>query len=376
MISPDSIEADYFLRHPPTQPKRQIVEYVGLEGFLVPKCFETLEAAKDELSTNQVFVRSEHAQDYDGASGLMDSVALDEIEDSARRFRMSHQEYVEKYVCNTQGLARLASADFLSEHDEIGSIEPGSVSYWEKINTKANIIVGSDPARHNTCHILYGSTSSRLYSLYRFDDNTFDVHMLQGTSPDEMLLGQVAHTFRDITTLRRFDQRHSYYAEFVQDQNDDIYFVQMHRGQDTQSPDFSLSLNDYGADWAVADFVVGSTAPEGIRVPLQRHAFILDIQVPPEQLRQYRHRFVYSALGRLVREYCALNSDTYVFGARKSDNLAEATGGHVNRTALFRPRLSLMLPQEERRAMTPEESVLVDIVSDGHRAVFRINKPS
>lgn len=65
---------DYFLAHRPLQPKREVADYVESEGILVPERFAGLEEA---LGSRKPFVaRSEHPQDYDGASGIFSSLLI------------------------------------------------------------------------------------------------------------------------------------------------------------------------------------------------------------------------------------------------------------------------------------------------------------
>ena len=63
--------ADYYLQNPPQQPKREIAEYVESQGILVPRRFANLQEAR--ASGLPLIARSEHPQDYAGASGIVES---------------------------------------------------------------------------------------------------------------------------------------------------------------------------------------------------------------------------------------------------------------------------------------------------------------
>lgn len=63
---------DKFLEKPPKQPKKTIVEYMGGGENI----FSNFNEAKKYLESNpnaEIIVRSEHPQEYDGASGLLKS---------------------------------------------------------------------------------------------------------------------------------------------------------------------------------------------------------------------------------------------------------------------------------------------------------------
>src|SRR5665811_876042 len=58
-------------------PKQEISDYVESQGFLVPRRFDTLDEALDVVRAGgEIILRSEHPDDYDGPSGLMDSYRL------------------------------------------------------------------------------------------------------------------------------------------------------------------------------------------------------------------------------------------------------------------------------------------------------------
>lgn len=70
---------DQFLENPPKHPKREIADYVEQNGILVPERFQGLEQALDYVkSGGEVIVRSEHPQEYNGASGLLISYSINQ----------------------------------------------------------------------------------------------------------------------------------------------------------------------------------------------------------------------------------------------------------------------------------------------------------
>ncbi|MBS3095869.1 hypothetical protein J4480_00345 [Candidatus Woesearchaeota archaeon] len=71
---------DYYIQNPERlqgQPKRTIADYVEQNGVLVPRRFDSLAEARK--SKKAILLRSEHPQDYDGISGLLDSFQLSNI---------------------------------------------------------------------------------------------------------------------------------------------------------------------------------------------------------------------------------------------------------------------------------------------------------
>ncbi len=71
---------DYYLKNPNKlmgQPKRTIADYVESQGILVPRRFENLKEARK--SHKAILLRSEHTQEYDGVSGLLDSMGLSDL---------------------------------------------------------------------------------------------------------------------------------------------------------------------------------------------------------------------------------------------------------------------------------------------------------
>ena len=68
---------DHYINNPEElkgQPKRTIADYVEQNGILVPKRFDSLAEAR--RFDGEVLLRSEHTQDYDGASGMLRSFVL------------------------------------------------------------------------------------------------------------------------------------------------------------------------------------------------------------------------------------------------------------------------------------------------------------
>ena len=68
---------DHYTTHPEAlkgQPKRTIADYVEQHGILVPRRFDSLSEAR--RSKKAILLRSEHEQEYDGCSGILESIKL------------------------------------------------------------------------------------------------------------------------------------------------------------------------------------------------------------------------------------------------------------------------------------------------------------
>ncbi len=63
--------SDWFLENPPQQPKREIALYVSSQGVQVPTLFEGIDEALE--SGREFIIRSEHPQEYQGMSGVLQS---------------------------------------------------------------------------------------------------------------------------------------------------------------------------------------------------------------------------------------------------------------------------------------------------------------
>ena len=116
--------SDFYIANPHElrgKPKATIADYVEQNGILVPKRFATFdEALRYGLP---IIARSEHTQDYDGASGLLKSPVIapeQGITDEGVKKEILKGERWRKY-CALFGIGELQFETSVS------------VSYWEKI---------------------------------------------------------------------------------------------------------------------------------------------------------------------------------------------------------------------------------------------------
>lgn len=68
---------DSFLTAPLLQPKFELAEYVAAEGFDVPPIYSSASEALEVVACGEfIDARSEHPQEYAGASGLLESFSI------------------------------------------------------------------------------------------------------------------------------------------------------------------------------------------------------------------------------------------------------------------------------------------------------------
>ena len=380
---------DYFMANPPMQPKLEIVRYVGSQGFKVPRTFENLEDALATLPDSQLLIRSEHPQDYDGASDLLYSGGFGGAVEHAAALGMSAQEYVDRIFSLPPNQNEGMSTFLGFGNDGYDGPNLVSASYWELIPDTAKVVITKDPARLDTLHVLHieatprgleekGYPAAHAKQSMRYELRGADgVEVCYGRgnmSPElEASVRSTVETYKDITTLSRFDPNHCYTAEFVIDQTGDPVFAQMHRGQDVQvTASSEISNEDFGPEWYTADMVIGKTTPNGQVSLIERAAYGVDLD--DISIDRGKGNFVNRALGKIATEYIALHTGVYLHAQPAHFVLGESAGGHGSRSGLFRPPLSIIPPESfvnqenafDRKAMT------LEIISDGYTGKFRV----
>jgi hypothetical protein len=385
MIRSEAIQsADFFIANPPLQPKREIVEYVGNQGFTVPRIFESFAAARQELTDRNILIRGEHPQDYNGASDLIISTtSWDELDERAAEAGKDPGDY----LASAMGVAPYENRNFndyfLLWNDTVPDNQT-SMSFWENIDDKDKAVIYRDPARPQTNHVLYLATENRgltrpgLTRNYVLYDRQSDVveSLVQDTGRNiEPAVRQVSNLFDQIASLPYFDPQHCYLAEFVINQQDTPYFVQMHRGRDAQEPaTHNVDPEDFSDEWYTADMVIGSTEPEGLVIPTFQIVSPAQRLPAIDALKAGHGHFVNRAAGGLAIEFLALNTPLYIHGHDGQTVLGEAVYGHGARSGLYRPPLSIVPPKSfvEDHGDPRTPNVQIEVVSDGRTGMFRV----
>ncbi len=275
---------DQYLANPALlkgQPKKTIADYVEQNGILVPRRFESLEEARQ--SGLPIIARSEHPQDYDGASGLFLSPRFPE-HDHAFRWDEDFNEFFDSVLdykrdsSEGEGDSKVKIKEFCKilqiNYDKfVGQLD---YSFWEMIHgTEVNIT--ADSAIKDRYHITTrtrntGSIYHWLHTFSTVEDKSLVRHghiSLLETGLSLRIINNfdaIINLYEKIRGLDRFNSNHCPTMEFLAaDDNDKItnYFLQYHRTRDFKAADFEL---ERFSPLGTAEFrdVRGSTLKGGI----------------------------------------------------------------------------------------------------------------
>ncbi len=221
---------DYYTAHRDElkgQPKRTIADYVKQQGIPAPRCFDSLAEAR--ASGLPILVRSEHAQDYDGVSGLLRSVELSPTDNEEMLLLRIRSGDVGMY-CRLLGLKW---DDFKRQV---------SFSLWEKLEGYNRAVI-ADTAIWERYHIF---TSRRSEGKQGF----FNYTIVEGGEvifnhpeplPPELQKGngRAIDAYEKVRHLSRFDPQHCPLVE-MQTVGETDFFLQYLRTRDFQASPFVL----------------------------------------------------------------------------------------------------------------------------------------
>lgn len=252
-----SLESDYYLVNRPRQPKAEIADYVEGEGFLVPKRFTSMREAV--ISRLPLIVRSEHPQDYDGASEILYSPTPD---NSQRNLMLNISQTEYEQLITTDIADRIAiycSTVGLKPEEFAKDI---SYSYWQRISGLNRIIV-ADNAIRNRYHIF---TSDRIMG--EIDNHSIvegGTIVFNGPKVMDLKLTEsfpaLIDFYEQIRHLPRFNSSHCPIIE-AKTHDGKIYFLQYHRTRDFAEAEFVLDREPEDGEIGPL-FVRGTTPPEG-----------------------------------------------------------------------------------------------------------------
>lgn len=356
------------------QPKRTIAEYVKQNGILVPRIFDSLREARE--SGLEVIARSEHEQDYDGISGVINSVILpneyhpeyEEARDEEElKERVMTKPEIWSYYCRLSGI----------NEDEFKS--KTSFSFWEFI-PGLNRTITADSAIQGKYHITTKSRANMSYTVYENGKITLNRGRIIGLNVEEDAK-KLIEFYEKIRTLPRFDKNHCPIIE-VQTTNEGVnYFLQAHRTRDFKERDHILTREKEPEEME-AIFVRGSTPKEG------REEKVI-VYYPGEELPT---KDLESSLGlgngddQFFQEVLARKTRTQFIPTSQEDAdvLIEFSEKHKSRSALFKPEISLVInagsllrPEEKWRDFYDktlngkEAFMIIRVISDGNKAYIR-----
>ncbi len=298
---------DYFLTHPPTQPKREVGDYVESMGVNVPRRFETLEEALGVVNDGgSILLRSEHPVDYVGASGFASSVRIDR-----RAIEEGYQNQVEYELAVIDEAVIRSSSErgaispkqlggpghYTVEHMIVGNVlttdtdktlrqllllqelttpmeryarlaghvvrpflEQSSFSFWELVGG-TNVTIVADDVVDGQYHAFAYDGSEKPT---RYDGAVLsgDGRTVQGSSAmfNPEFSGTIIAAYEQVRNLPRFASSHCPIVELQVDQSGTPWFLQYHRSRDFTPYTDQLAPNDYPEQegWLKAEMVRGA----------------------------------------------------------------------------------------------------------------------
>lgn len=404
MSLPAGAERDYFLAYPPLQPKQQIADFVASKGILVPPRFDTL---ADALTSNKSFiVRSEHPQDYAGSSGVLNSVfirpqdclgndAYEPLPSNLNRYYTYRTVDMMRVVDEIDFLpqqefeAKLTnlSSDEVALHCRLTGMDVAefskdiSYSYWEGLGgtNHAMVVDNTVEGRYHLFTDVYGPERGVMFLEshgYQVFENGQVVH--RGGSkkfqPEKVSpIVALIEFYESIRSLDKFDTNHCPVIEF-QSVDDKLFFLQYHRTQDRRPTNFTLTRDLMDGE-IPALFVRGATPPEGLELQLAIH---YSTNQPDKRMPSgidWNSNPVFTEA--LIRQ-----RRLQLLAFHNLRHLLTADPGHLQRSQLFKPEVSMVIPYEDwgrsikrdekyDRVTNPIPNVNIHVVSDGRQGYIR-----
>lgn len=409
---------DYFLLHPPRQPKKEIADWVESKGILVPRRFSSLDHALN--SKKPFIIRSEHPQDYNGASGILDSYLIDPAkiaqwvgefgeDDVITSDDWSNYHYkggwhersrIKKRVMAQVG--KVSQDDFelylmdlsfdkaklFGDYSGVDLVSDTSYSYWEAL-PGLNRTVIADNAVEGRYHIftsVSGVDDGRIYEIGELSGH----EIIEGRKliaggrgkklPEENTedLLELVDFYESVRQQdERFDKGHSYLKE-AKSTGGKNYFLQTMRTNDFSPAIFSLD-REPERDEIASMLVRGITPPEGLDLTLA-------IQYPP----LLRNKVIANAdeaqlsfWGNTCSTEASIRQrQLQIVRGTSLKDIFVSGNSHFNRSLLFKPRLTVVLnnddvstlkdaagkPTEENRVT----KIKIKVVSDGRKAFVKL----
>jgi hypothetical protein len=334
---------DYYLediRRLEGLPKKTIADYVEQNGILVPQRFDSL--AEGRKSGKPIFLRSEHPQDYNGMSGLldsfsltnswykaMDSISVDEVKQIFfEKSQNKHGHPLYYYFCKFHGL------DVDEFKKEI------SFSVWEELSG-VNRTVVADSSIKGRYHIMSFKYEIPRVINYCIAENGKVVRQFVFDLPKELENGieKLIDAYEKVRNLPRFDSNHCPIMEF-QTVNDKNYFLQYHRTRDFSPSEFTLERAIQEGEIEVP-FVRGATPMEGRnhKVTLY-YAGSRDWSMIPEDEDgsfDFHTNWIFSDMQFKKRKLQAISDMTEIF---------YIVAQHHTKSQFFKPEISTIVPPE------------------------------
>lgn len=356
------------------QPKRTIGDYVEQNGILVPKRFDSLDEAR--ASGLAIIARSEHTQDYDGSSGVLNSPILDKPEE------ISYEELKSKMLKNSMFAVPYCRLHGINSEDFGKEV---SLSFWEHLQGFNSHII-TDSAVKERYHITTTGIDSKegFFFNYVLINKGSVVRNLVQPLPNELMnnLGNLVEIYETVRNLERFDPNHCPIMEF-QVSNGKNYFLQYHKTRDFKETTFKLERPVEEGE-TEAQFVRGATPPEGTTCNAlvyysASYTKLWDKIIQTDEASfDFHYNYMYSeAVYRQRKLQLRLFEHSLDWSMAKLYS-------HTGLSTMFKPEVYLMINEsdnipgkDERTRMVQgarngvDQSIKVRVVSDGTRAYIK-----
>ncbi len=367
------------------QPKKTIGDYVESEGFPVAKRFNSLDEARK--SHKEILLRSEHIQEYDGISGLLNSFKLSSNWIGKYRGLKSIKDVKEEYFrynkeSNEGTPLFLQYCMHLNKSLEEFKNET-SFSIWENVKGYNRTIV-ADSSIKNLFHVMtfLDKKGKYLFNYTLFEKGKKPRQFVKKLPSDlEKGLEKIIGSYENIRSLDKFDSNHCPIMEF-QTSGDKDFFLQYHRTRDFCESPFILEKNKEKDEINVL-FVRGHTKPEGEELKVTVHykgqgnSFLLNAGEENGSFDlHYNH--VFSGLQFKKRDLQIMDGEDLDW------EMMKLVVRHSQRSKLFKPKISIIQQIEPllkkgetttklyKKAQKENNSYInVYFISDGRKAFIK-----
>lgn len=372
------------------QPKRTIADYVESEGILVPRRFDSLSEAK--ASRVSIICRSEHTQDYDGCSGLLQSPEIKDVEEECKRAvkdekdlkRVLFTTKKDRYSNFTDHSHSLQYCKMLNLELKKFKSEV-SHTFWELLDGY-NQVVTADSAIPNRYFIetLRDKSGDNTMGFSIFENGKL-INLLETHFPKNLKdsTPRIIELYEKIRHMPNFDVNHCPIMEFITTFDMKTYFLQYHRTLDFKQAQFTLD-REPSAEEKEVFLVRGATPPEGIDAAITIcDGWRLSSRYPKLKEKEdgsfdFHYWAIYSELMVHKRKVQINTEKTLKF------KLLKLLIGHLSRSKFFKPEISIIDSDEglfedeeiealyEKAKKTRQDQTLnYHITSDGRRAFIK-----
>lgn len=347
---------DYYTQNPQMlegQPKRTIGDYVEQNGILVPRRFDSLAEARN--SHKAILLRSEHPQEYDGVSGLLDSFQL------SRKFWNTgpNRETIRFSPKGINSIDDIKEAYFKFEEITGGTAthklyckfldldkdefeQQVSFSIWEELSGLNRTVI-ADSSIAGRYHVMTLSAEKNNWLInYAIVEDGELAHEFIRPLPEELRKGLrgLIETYEQVRNLGRFDQNHCPIMEF-QTHNGKNYFLQYHRARDFSPSEFTLERALQDGEIEVP-FVRGATSQDGrdFKVTVYYNKEWYFNPEDEDGSFDLHYNWVFSELQSKRRKLQVIPGDNL------TEELKSMVAYHSQRTKMFKPEISTIFPIE------------------------------